>query len=133
RLQMRKSAELAEARGGFLEIKEREGVDVGAVGLDAKPVEESMADQMRRLALHRADSEVDVRLAEKHRLQLRMGIGHVQDARIAEAREIVNAGAARRPWPSIRERGDARELEKIPAADGHAMSPRGSERAQWIS
>jgi sulfur-oxidizing protein SoxB len=32
RLQMRKSAELAEACGGFLEIKEREGVDVGAVG-----------------------------------------------------------------------------------------------------
>jgi hypothetical protein len=40
---------------------------------------------MRRIAPHRADAEIDARLAEKHRPKLRMGICHVQDARIAEA------------------------------------------------
>jgi hypothetical protein len=54
-----------------------------------------------------------------------MGIGHVQDARIAETFEIVDAGiigAARETRPSACERGSARELEKIAAADGHQVS-----------
>src|SRR6266404_8667689 len=51
----------------------------------------------------------------------------MQDARIAEAFEIVNAGAvggACDTRQSTRERGSAREFKKIPAADCHAMSPR---------
>src|ERR1700704_2627055 len=56
-----------------------------------------------------------------------MRVGDVQDARIAEAFEIVNAGVVgggREPRQSTRQRGSAGELEEIPAADGHAMSPR---------
>jgi hypothetical protein len=55
-----------------------------------------------------------------------MRIGHVQDARIAETFEIVDAGiigAARDTRPSACERGSTRELEKVPAADGHQVSP----------
>ncbi len=125
RLQMREAAELAEPRGGFLEIEKGESVGVGAVRLDAEAVEEGAADQMRRLSLHDADPEIDARLAEIHRQQLRMRVGHVQDARIAEAFEIVDAavvGARARPRQSRRERGSARKREKIPAADGHAIS-----------
>jgi hypothetical protein len=64
-----------------------------------------------------------------------MGVGHVQDARIAEAIEIVNAGAvggARDARQPTRERSSTRELKEIAAADGHAMSPRLSiGSAQW--
>jgi hypothetical protein len=90
-LQMRKTAELAESPGGPLELDTGESISVGAVGADAETVEESSCDQMRRIAPHRAYAEIDARLAEKHRPQLRVGIGDVQDARIAEALEIVDA------------------------------------------
>src|SRR3981081_4415719 len=89
---MRKTAELAEACGGFLEIEKGEGVGVGAVGPDAESIEKGAADQMRRLSFHRADAQIDARFAEIPRQQLRVSVGHVQDARIAEAFEIVNAG-----------------------------------------
>ena len=124
---MRKAAELAEAGGGFLEIETAEGIGVGAIRLDSKSIEEGAADQMRRLSLHRGDPQIDARLAKINRQQLRMGVGHMQDARIAEALEIVNAGAvggARDTRQSARDRSGARELQKIAAADGHAISPR---------
>ena len=96
RLQMREAAELAEPLRGLFEFDAGEGIGVGAVGADAEAVEEGLADQMRRVALHRADAEIDAGLAEEHRLELRMRIRDVQDARIAEAFEIVDAvGAAR--------------------------------------
>ena len=91
RLQMRKAAELAESSGGLLELDAGEGIGVGAVGADAEAIEEGASDQMRRVAPHRSDAEIDARLAKKHRPKLRMGIGDVQDARIAEALEIVDA------------------------------------------
>jgi len=92
RLQLRKAAELAEPNGGFYEIDTGEGIGVGAVGADAEAVEEGASDQMRRIAAHRAYAEIDARFAEEYRQQLGMGVGDVQDARIAEALEIVNAG-----------------------------------------
>src|SRR3979411_3290607 len=124
---MRKTAELAEACGGFLEIEKGEGVGVGAVGPDAESIEKGAADQMRRLSFHRTDAEIDAGFAKIHRQQLRMGVGHVQDAGIAEAFEIVDAcrvGAAREARQAPGERRGAREGDKFPAADGHAMSPR---------
>jgi hypothetical protein len=127
RLQMREAAELAKACGGFLEIDRCEGVGVGAVRPNSEPVEKGAAYQMRRLSLHRADPEIDARFAKVGRLQLRMRVGDVQDTCVAEAFEIVNAcavGAARYQRQSARERGSTREFQKIPAAEGHAMSPR---------
>src|ERR1700682_662051 len=136
RLQMREAAELAEPNGGFLEIERREGVGVGAIRPYRKAVEKGAAHQMRRFSLHRADPEIDARFAKIYRQQLRMSVGHVQDARIAETFEIVNAravGAARATRQSACERGSAGKLKKIPAPDGHAMSPRLLQRAQRIS
>src|ERR1700687_141234 len=124
---MREAAELAKSRGAFFEIEKREGVGVGAIGPDAKSIEKGAADQMRRFSGHRADPEIDALFAEINRQQLRMGVGDVQDTRIAEAFDIVNAcvvGGARETRQRRRERGCAREFEKIPAADGHAVSAR---------
>ena len=124
-LQMRKAAEPAETRGGFFEVETGEGIGVGAVGADAKTVEKGAADQMRRFSGHRPDPEIDARLAEKHRQQLRMGVGNVQDARIAEALELVDLlGRTREPRHASCERGSAGEGEEVAAADGHVMSPR---------
>src|SRR3979411_2891741 len=112
---MRKTAELAEACGGFLEIEKGEGVGVGAVGPDAESIEKGAADQMRRLSFHRTDAEIDARFAEIHRQQLRMGVGHVQDARIAEAFEIVDAdsvSAARQARQRARKRRGACKRDK---------------------
>jgi hypothetical protein len=58
---------------------------LATVGANPEAVEEGFADQMRRVALHRADPDIDARLAEIDRPELRMRIRHVQDARIAEA------------------------------------------------
>ena len=126
RLEMREAAKPAETGGGFFEIETGEGIGVGAVEADAEAIEKGAADQMRRAALHRADAEIDAGLAEIHRQQLRMGIGHVQDARIAEAFEIVNAGAigsAADARQSAGERGGTRESKEIAAADRHVVSP----------
>src|SRR3982750_2091333 len=51
-----------------------------------------------------------------------MGVGHVQDARIAEALQIIDAwivGAPRDPRQCRGKCGSARESQQIPAADGH--------------
>src|SRR5271169_4829629 len=123
---MREAAELAESSRRLLEIERGEGIGIRAIGLDSKPVEEGTADQMGQPSRHRAKSEIDARFTKISRQQLRMGVGNMQDARIAEAFEIVNAGmvgAARERWPAARERG-ACEFKKIAAADGHALSPR---------
>jgi hypothetical protein len=47
---------------------------------------------MRRVAPHRADAEIDARFAKKDRPELRLGIGFVQDARVADALDILRAG-----------------------------------------
>src|SRR5439155_22740512 len=101
RLQMRESSELAETPGALFELDAGKGIGVGAVGADAEAFEKGAPDQMRRVALHAANSEIDARLAEIDRLELRMRIRHVQDARIAKTFEVVDAGtlsAARKAW-----------------------------------
>jgi len=55
-----------------------------------------------------------------------MRIGHVQDARIAEAFEIVNAGViggAADSRQSARKHGGTGEFQQIAAADRHVVSP----------
>src|ERR1700710_1676469 len=85
---------------------------------------------MWRSSLHGADAEVDAGFAEIHRQQLRVRIGHVQDARIAEAFEIVDAGVvggAANPRQSAAERGGTCEFDEIAAADLHVVSPPASD------
>src|SRR4051794_23770791 len=133
---MSKTAEFAESCSRLLEFEAGEGMGVGAVGTDAEAIEKGLADQMWRVALHRADTEIDAGLAEIYRLQLRMRIRDVQDARIAEAFEIVDArivGAARDARQVACERGGTRKFQKVPAADRHnTISARRKQRYRRI-
>ncbi len=52
-------------------------------------VEKGAADQMRRVARHGADADIDARLAEIDRRKLRMRVGQMQNAHIAEAADVV--------------------------------------------
>jgi hypothetical protein len=61
-------------------------------------------------ALHQADPDIDAGLAEIHRAELRMRIGKVKDARVAEAFEVVDArcvDGARELWQSTCQRSSA--------------------------
>ena len=64
---------------------------------------------MRWLSSHRANPEIDARLTKIAGQKLRMRIGDVQDARIAEAFKVVDAGigTARRARQAARERRGA--------------------------
>ena len=118
---MREAAELAEAACGLLELEAGEGIGVRAVGPDAEAVEEGAADQMRRLPCHRADADIDAGLAEIHRIELRMRVGDVQDARIAEPLDVVDARGSRRRAQAAAGRamsgGSGCDLQEIAAAD----------------
>ena len=64
--------------------------------LEAEVREQVLADQMRRLAQRGADAEVDARLAEVDRVELRVAVGEVQQADVAEARQVVQRAALAR-------------------------------------
>ena len=85
----RETAELAKSPGGFLELDTSEGIGIGAVGTDAEAIEKRLSDQMRWVAPHRADAEIDARLAEAHWQQLRVAIGEVQQRYVPEWRQVV--------------------------------------------
>ncbi len=91
RRQVREAADLAVGARRLREVEVGEGVRLGRAGTDAEALEQRLADEVRRLAQGVADAEVDARLAEAHRLQLRVAIGEVQHADVAEARHVVEA------------------------------------------
>jgi hypothetical protein len=76
-LQMGETAYLAVGLRGGLEIQIGKGMGVDRSRLDAVVFQEVLADQVRHLALGSADTEIDIRLAEPDRLELRMGVGDV--------------------------------------------------------
>jgi hypothetical protein len=99
-----------------LEIQVGEGVRLRASRLDPVLLQKIDADQVRRLAV----ADVDARLAEIHRQELRMHVGDVQQAHIAEARHFVqlvcraqgrDAGTQRAAGGG----GESEEAEKLPA------------------
>src|SRR5579871_2299430 len=85
---------------------------------------------MRRLARHRADAEIDARFTEITGQELRVGVGDVEDACVAEALEIVDAGlsAARGARQSAGKSRGTRKSKKVSAADGHLAFASSSRR-----
>ena len=88
--EMGKSTERPIAMRRRFVVEIREGVGETAVRGDAEVIEKRLPNQMRRLVAHGADADIDARLAIEHRHELRVGVGHVQDARVAEAADIVD-------------------------------------------
>ena len=95
--QVREAADLAVAARGALEVEEGVAHAPCAVpGRHAGLLQQVLAHQVRQLALHRAEPEVDAGLAEVDGLELRMAVGHVQEAHLpgaaAQRRQVVQAG-----------------------------------------
>jgi len=57
--------------------------------LDAEKFQQMLADEVRRPAARRAGAQIDARLAIKHRRELRMAVGEMQHADVAERRDAV--------------------------------------------
>ena len=76
-------------------------------GLDAETFEQRFADEMRRLALGGAEAEIDAGLAIEAGHELRMAIGEMQQAHVAERRHVVH----RRGRSSLGEHVAGRERE----------------------
>ncbi len=87
--QVREAAHLAVGVGRVNIVETGESMRLNRVWLDTEMLEQRVADQMRRQAAHRTDAEIDLRLAEIHRVQLRMGIGDMQQADVAVLRQVV--------------------------------------------
>ena len=70
---------------------------VARSGRDAEVAQQGLADQMRRTSRGVAQAEIDARLAEVRRQQLRMTIGEMQQMHVAEARHVVDVRARSAP------------------------------------
>ncbi len=123
RLEMRKATQAAVAPGVTFEVEKREGMGLRAVARHAELLEKRLSHQMRRPAAHGADADIDAGLAKMHRLQLRMGVRHVQHARIAEWREVVHGLALRRRGADARQAEDRRrcqrQLQEVASVEWH--------------
>ena len=88
RSDMRVPPQAAVATGGGCKIQRGESVRLGCAGRDAVVAEEGFPHQVRRMPV----ADVDVRLAEMDRQELRMHIGDVHERDIAEGRNVVELG-----------------------------------------
>src|SRR5262252_1374129 len=87
---MGKAARAAVTLRGFLIIEKSEGIGAAASRRDAEVLEERFADEMRRPPTHGPDADVDARLAVVDRRKLRMRIGDVENANVAEGVDVVD-------------------------------------------
>ncbi len=83
---MRKAAHAAVSARGVGEVEVGERVRVAGSGPHAEVLQQRLTDQMRRLPGRGADAEIDARLAEVDRQQLRVTIGEVQQAARCQTR-----------------------------------------------
>jgi ribosomal protein L18E len=91
---VRVAADLAVALGRLDEIEVGQRVRLARARLDAVELQQVLAHQVRRAAARRADAKVGRRLAKVDRQQLRVAVGHVQQADVAERRRVVQRLAA---------------------------------------
>jgi hypothetical protein len=127
--QVREAADLAVAPRGLLEVEARIGVGLGGAGAHAGGLQQRISRQVRQASLHRAEAEVDARLAKVDRLQLPMAVGDVQEGDLAEWRDVVQAAlrAGRIGFGVAAEghaghRGRPQHLHKLAPRKGHAPS-----------
>lgn len=86
---MREATHLSIGPCRAREIEKRERMRVACSGLDAEVSKQMLANEMGRLAPRVGQTEVNAGLAEVDRQELRMTIGEMQDADIADRRQRV--------------------------------------------
>ena len=86
---VRKAAHLPVGSRSRFEFEARERVRLQRTRGNAKGLQKMFAHEMRRLAHGLAHAEIHARLAKVPRQQLRMAIGKVQKADIAECRYVI--------------------------------------------
>ncbi len=87
--QVRKTAHPSVAPGRLLEIQMGERVGEFRACPHVGKLEQVVAHQMRQLAAHVADADVDIGLPEMDRQQLRVAVGHVQKRHLPKPRHVV--------------------------------------------
>jgi len=107
---MREAAHLPVRLRRLREVEVRECVRVPRAGRDAEVPEQVFADEMRRLSGRCADTQIDIGFAEVDRQQLRMAVGEMQQARVAERLRVVV------------ERRAGREVERRRAGDRQSIT-----------
>ena len=122
-----------------VEVEEGAGVRECRAGRDAGAPQQFLADEVRPLALHRTDAEVDARFAKVDRLQLRVAVGHVQQTHVsctaAERRQVVEPGLGGRRIGVLvafqshaGDRGSGQDLEELALAQAHGVE---TVRDRW--
>ena len=88
---MGKPTHLAITLGSFLKVEIGERMGLCSPRADLGHLQQMLSHQMRQVVLHRANAQVDARLAKINRLELGMAIGHVQERHIAELGNVIQA------------------------------------------
>ena len=131
---MGKATDLAVGLGSLVEIQIGEGMRIDGVRLDTEVLEEVVTNQVRHLAIAHAKAEIDVRLTEIDRQQLGMAVGDVQQADVAEFRQVIHLGGAlfgERPLALQRHAAGGshgQHLEKLTTIHAHFKSSKKSRR-----
>jgi hypothetical protein len=111
RREMREAADLAVRQRGPFEVEEGERVGFARARLDPERLEEMLADEVGGPTGRGADADVDARLAEVDRQELRVAVGEMQQRDVAEPGNPVQGLRAR-----LRER--LRRIEGEPGRRG---------------
>ena len=91
RRQMRKTAHFAVVPRRLDIIETGVGMRLWRARFHPEVLEQRLAHQMRRSSAHRSHTQIDFRLAEEQRIQLRVRIGDVQQADVAVPGQVVHA------------------------------------------
>ncbi len=127
--EVREAANLAVGHGGLDKVETGEGMRGGRACPDAEMPQECLAHQMRWLAGSRAHTDVHARFPKVHGQQLRVTVGDVQQAHIAEGRQVVQRGCqVPGQSPAAIERESSRgcggqQLQELAA--GHSVKRKG--------
>ncbi len=89
RREMREAADAPVDGGRPREVEMRQRVGLARARRDAEVAQQALAHQVRRPVCRGADAQVHARLAEVDGAQLRVTVGEMQQADVAELRRVI--------------------------------------------
>ena len=115
---MREAADCPEGVCRLREVEIREGVRLACGGFDAEVQQQRLADEVRRPPARGTEAEIDIRLTEVDRIELRVAVGEMQQAHVSERGGVVV------------ERGPVATLERRAALNGQPGRRGGRDHVQ---